>query len=277
MSGTNSLSDEIGRLLLCLSQALFKVDEDPDINYVRLGLGEYVLELHQAEHLIPEKRIQLMSEVLYCTDRDHLSKNQFFEGVLSLKSSDEVRHWLHKVQHYLRSLHQKQNGKIQSHVISTKDRPTLKRDLPDERTHTYQNFLETAPTFEDNYPEMQSKRIKLNKKEWDFESFLFKILNNFYDSQNDMEIVDVSKDGKNITYITEERPREERSLIDDLKTILYTGDTSEIPVGTLLQLLERILNVFDYDDKTSMPKEMLDNIIYQIQDYPKFNNHIIYE
>lgn len=279
---SSTLSDEIGKLLLCLAQALLKCDDDPDINYVRLGLGEYVMELHQAEHLIPEKRIQLMLEVLYCTDRDHLSKNQFFESVMGIKSSDEVRHWLHKVHNYLRNVNQRQTGSIQSHVTET--RPYKPHDprkkLPDERNSTYANFLDTTalpPTFEEHYPEMQNKRIKLTKKDWDFENFLYKIINNFYDYHNEMEILDISKDGQTIIYHTEERPEEERSLIDDIKTILYEKDTSDIPIGTLLLLLERILNVFDYEDKQTMPKPMLENIIQLIQDYPKFNNHIIHD
>lgn len=279
---SNSLSDEIGRLLLCLSQSLFKSEDDPDINFVRLGLGEYIMELHQAEHLIPEKRIHLMSEVLYCTDRDHLSKNQFFEAVLGIKSSDEVRHWLYKVHSYLRNLAKGVTNPIQSHTTETKSfkAPNTLKNNADERARTYENFLDTSlppPTFEEQYPKMQNKRIKLNRKEWNFESFLHKIMNNFYEYHNNMEILDIAKDGTDIIYQTDERPNEERSLVQDLKTILFENDVSDIPVGTLLLLLERILNVFDYEDKQTMPKPVIDNIIDLTQDYPKFNDHIIYE
>lgn len=280
MSASTSLSDEIGRLLLCTCQALLKCDDDPDMNYVRQGLGEYVMELHQSEHLIPEKRIQLISEVLYCTDKDHLSKNQFFESVLGIKSSDEVRHWLHKVHHYLRNLGKTGNS-IQSHVTET---PNLRNpDIihrPDERVSTYQNYLNNIPlppTFEDQYPEMQSKRIKLNKKEWNFENFLYKILNDLYENPENIEVLDISKDNQQIIYTTEERPNDERNLIDDLKTILYENDTSNIPIGILLLLLERILNVLDYEDKHTMPKPMLQNLMSLMEDYPKFRDHILFE
>lgn len=288
MSASSSLSDEIGYLLLSLSQGLFKCDSDPDLNFVRLGLGEYVMELHQADYLIPEKRIFLMSEVLYCTDRDHLTKNQFFESVLGLKSSDEVRHLLFKVQNYVRNLGQKQTGSImQSHKTETPlvFRPIEKTIKPDERKRTYENYLSTTysaqPTFAEEYERMaQNKKSKTNEKkieEWNFENFLHRIINDFYEFENNMEILHVSPDGSEIIYQNEERPDEERSLIDDLKSILYEGKTTDIPVGTLLPLLERILNVFTYNDKKTMPRYMLDNIIYLIEDYPAFQNHIINE
>lgn len=277
------LADELGRLLLCLSQALMKCDEDPDMNYVRLGLGEYVLEIHQAEHVLPEKRIQLMSEVLYCTDRDHLSKNQFFESVMSLKSSDEVRHWLYKVQNFLRkSRNNIDNSKsasslIQSHSSETPRAPNPKvQRAPDERYQTYNNYLHTVPTFEDRYPHMQHKKIKLTKKEWSFENFLLKVLDFLYESAtSNIELLQVAHD--KIIYQTSERPNEERELISDIQSILNNDGLDDIPISTALEILELILSVFDYEDKQSMPKNMIDNLMSVSQDFPKFNKHIIFE
>lgn len=280
---SNALSDEIGRVLLCNCQALLKTDDDPDINYVRLGLGHYVMELHQAEHVIPEKRIQLMLEVLYCTDRDNLSKNQFFEAVQNIKSSDEVRHWLIGVKTYLNKT-EGQGGGMQVQTINTY-KPVTKihgetaSRLEDNRNETYRNYASAAsehPTFEDQYPNMQNKRFKLSRKEWNFEKFLNKLINDFYDFDNGMDILEVTKD-KDIIYITEERPEDERSLVEDLKTIFSSDNFRDIPLGTLLLLLERILNVFDYEDKQTMPQELQDRIVNLIRDYPKFNNHLIYE
>lgn len=243
-----NLSNEIGRYVLCCSQALLKLDSDPEINAVRLGLGEYMLNIQQSDHLPVEKRIRLLREVLFSTDSDHLTKSQFFDNVLKLKSSDEARHMLSNVQNYIR--------RAQGNVPSTS--------------------AETEPTFEEDYPLTKRKKSEPPEQIWNFSNFLERFLNEIYEStDDDIEILEASPD--KITYRHEDNSDEERDLIQDLETLLTLEGIQNIPVNVLLSLIEIVLKIINKKDLRSIDKEHLDNLRYLASQYERYNNHILFD
>lgn len=241
----------IGTRLLCVAQGLFKPSKSELTNRVRLGLGKYAMTLHHAHFLSPEKRDELMSELVHCIDKDYLSDEQFYECVLTLRSADEVRFHLKDVQDELRS-----------HFGETKD-------------------SNVQPTFEDKYQVQSPKKIKRQKtNHWNSTTLLNKIVEDIYDQnpeESDFDVVDNTPEG--ILYVHVDHPNQERDLLKDLETLLENdrNQLKMMPKGVMLSLLHEIHNVLDRNDISEMPRKMVENLKRLSDDYDVFENSTLYE
>lgn len=253
--------DTISTYLLCVAQGLFKMEGSGVMNKVRLGLGEYAMSVHQADFLHPSKRVELLQEIIHALDKDNLSEDQFFETVLDIRSSDQVRHKIKEVKDVIRN-----------HL-----QPGRYREPTTNRQKMYSDYQE--PTFEDRYT-LTSKKIKIQPQDWNLDAFVSRMMDNIYEDTEDSDF-DISpsesSDTNTILYYHNDHPKQERDLMQDVQDIFENKNMEYMPKGIKLSLLGEINRAIIPEDLHSMPTTYLNNLKRALGDFDFFENSIVYE
>lgn len=233
-------------MLICILEGLtHNLSSNELVNKVKMGLGNYAMQVHKSDFLNPEEKETHLRELIHCLDKDNLSPEQFFDEVLSLKSSDKVRHVLKPILAMIRS--------------GNSD------EVPE-------------PTFEHQYPEKTKRSIPpekiLKKREFMIDDFVSNVLNKILEDENcDIDIVE--RNPQTVVYVHSDYPNEERDLFEDVTAILNGNaeDVNDIPKGVQLSLLYLLCSALAEDSRRyNMPEEMQDNLKSLCSDYEMFGN-----
>lgn len=239
--------DSIGNYLLCVVQGLLKSSGSDLMRLTRLLLGEYALEVHQSDFLPYEKRKELLLELIRCLDKDNMSEEQFFEEILKIRSSDQVRHKLKPV----------------FDIIRNREPYT---------SHNDQTMNDTFPeSFERPY-----KKIKRQEEIWNYDRFFDKLVQTVFDMGEESEIDIIENENGKIIYSHVDYPEQRRDLEHDVNALIC-NDKYELklfPKGLILSLLNMITLSLNRKDLTSMPEEYINNIRKACTAYPFFENTI---